>query len=83
MVEKKMEEKVDYTELNFDVDDTEIPLREVSKEEVTAKTTRKKQEKIEVSGDAPVNCLRNERIIVRHIPKLTGIWGNNPKHVLS
>ena len=49
MVEKKMEEKVDYTELNFDVDDTEIPLREVSKEEVTAKTTRKKQEKIEVS----------------------------------
>ena len=58
MVEKKMEEKVDYTELNFDVDDTEIPLREVSKEEVTAKTTRKKQEKIEVSGDAPVNCLR-------------------------
>lgn len=32
MVEKKMEEKVDYTELNFDVDDTEIPLREVSKE---------------------------------------------------
>ena len=57
MVEKKMEEKVDYTELNFDVDDTEIPLREVSKEEVTAKTTRKKQEKIEVSGDDLQGCL--------------------------
>lgn len=26
---------------------------------------------------------QDETIIVRHIPKTSGIWGNNPKHVLS
>ena len=29
------------------------------------------------------NCLRNEEIIVKHIPKENPLAGNNPKHVLS
>lgn len=83
MAEKKMEEKVDYTVPDFDIDNTETPLQEVPKEEATVKSPKKTQKKVEVSDDALVSCLRNERIIVRHVPKLTGMWGNNPKHVLS
>lgn len=30
-----------------------------------------------------INCLRDERVIVRHIPKENSMIGNNPKHVLS
>ena len=83
MAEKKMEEKVDYTVPDFDIDNTETPLQEVPKEEATVKSPKKTQKKVDVSDDALVSCLRNERIIVRHVPKLTGMWGNNPKHVLS
>lgn len=32
-------------------------------------------------GDV-VSCLRNERIVVRHIPRESRMVGNNPKHVL-
>ena len=78
-----MEEKGDYTVPNFDIDNTETPLQEVPKEEAIVKSPKKTQKKVEVSDDALVSCLRNERIIVRHVPKLTGMWGNNPKHVLS
>lgn len=78
-----MEEKVDYTVPDFDIDNTEPSLQEVSKEEVIVKSPKKTQKKIEVSDDTLVSCLKNERIIVRHVPKLTGMWGNNPKHVLS
>ena len=77
-----MEEKVDYTVPDFDIDNTETPLQEVPKEEAIVKSPKKTQKKVEVSDDALVSCLRNERIIVRHVPKLTGMWGNNPKHVL-
>lgn len=83
MAEKKMEEKVDYTVPDFDIDNTETPLQEVPKEEATVKSPKKTQKKVEISDDVLVSCLRNERIIVRHVPKLTGMWGNNPKHVLS
>lgn len=83
MIENRMEEKVDYTVSNFDLDDTEIPLKEVPKEDTTVKSLKKTQKKAETSESTLVSCLRNERIIVRHIPKLSGIWGNNPKHILS
>lgn len=83
MAEKKMEEKVDYTVPDFDIDNTETPLQEVPKEEATVKSPKKTQNKVEIDESALVSCLRNEKIIVRHVPKLTGMWGNNPKHVLS
>lgn len=30
-----------------------------------------------------VNCLRNETVVIRHIPREYRLAGNNPKHVLS
>ena len=69
---KKMED--------FELGDIETKLVEVPKKEV--KPTKVKPKEINIE-EPIISCLRNERIIVRYIPKMTGIWGNNPKHVLS
>lgn len=34
------------------------------------------------NSDKLVSCLRNERVIVKHIPRENSMVGNNPKHVL-
>lgn len=72
---KKMEE------INLD-DNFNIPLVEepkkgikIKKEEVNPSYTIKEKDL--------VNCLRKEVITVRYLPKASGIWGNNPKHVLA
>lgn len=81
-----MEEKVDYGTPSFDIDSTDIPLKEIPKEaEVKIKKSAKSKTVTNVDDNSIslINCLRNERIIVRHIPRLTGIWGNNPKHILA
>lgn len=75
----------------FELGDIETPLVEVPKEaskeapkgEALQKPKRTQKKEIEVDESTPVSCLRNERIIVRYIPKMTGIWGNNPRHVLA
>lgn len=55
----------------------------------TTQTTQKKtkrMKKVEDNEDNTlISCLRNERVIVRYIPKTGGLWNNttNPRHVLS
>lgn len=76
-----MEEKVVYDKPDFDIDDSTveaIPLQEVEKEIPMTKETKKATVK---STAATVNCLRNERVIIRHIPKESGMV-TNPKHIL-
>lgn len=64
-------------------DDTimdEAPMQEVV--EASVKQPRRRQTKQPVAVDEPiVNCLRNERVIVKHVPKETGIV-RDPKHIL-
>lgn len=74
-----MEENVEMSNEAFELDDTiEVtPLQEVKIE--TPKPIEKKAI-VRDSGDL-VNCLRNERVIVRHIPKERGMV-TNPKHIL-
>lgn len=82
MAKEKMEEKVDYTAPDFEVDDTvteEFHLQEISKEEKKVAKQPKKSSFIE--EDVLINCLRNERVIIRHIPKEGGMV-TNPKHIL-
>lgn len=75
---KKLEEKAT---VDFELDDTvsleekvvNVPHKEVVEE---AKPTPKK-----VLETPSVNILRNERIIVRHIPKESGMV-SDPKHIL-
>lgn len=80
-----MEEKVNYTVPDFEIDETpmqEMPLQEVVKEEADVKP-RKTTKRVPAStdDDTLINCLRNERLIVRHIPKEGGMI-TNPKHIL-
>ena len=69
-------------EVILDVDTImdETPMQEVV--EATVKQPRRRQAKQPVAVDEPiVNCLRNERVIVKHVPKETGIV-RDPKHIL-
>lgn len=84
MAKKSMEEKVDYSIPDFEVDETpmeEIPLQEVPKEEVESKPVKQSRKPLSEEEDTLINCLRNERVIVRHIPKEGGMI-TNPKHIL-
>ena len=85
-MKEKVEEKVNYANSDFDIDEEslkEMPLQEKQKEEVKEeiKSNFSNTNKNEIiKNNTTVNCLRNERIIVRHIPKENGI--TNPKHIL-
>ena len=59
--------QMEETISSIDIED--FPLKEVVPQE-----QRKGTKQI-------INCLRNERVIVRHIPKLGGMV-TNPKHIL-
>ena len=87
---EETQETVDFTENDFNVnliDDTtgisDIPMQEVPKENNQIK--RPSVERRIITGDNSnlVNCLKNERITVRFIARKSGIWGNDPKHVLA
>lgn len=58
----------------------EIPMQEVV--ETSVKQPTRKQVRQSVTVDEPtVNCLRNERVIVKHVPKEAGMV-RDPKHIL-
>ena len=67
----------------FEIDNSELEVKEVIKENKLAKSKKAKSTEVASIENELVNCLRNERIIVRYIPKLSGMWGNNPKHILA
>lgn len=72
---EKIETKVDYEEPDFTVDDTE-QLKEVPvpKQPIEETVEQKQQpERKPIDGEPLINCLRNERVIVRYIPKQSGI----------
>jgi hypothetical protein len=80
MTKKKMEEE----NVDFMLDDSEeLPMREVPKETTVSNPETNKVINVRNTSEHLVNPLRNERIIVRHIPKSGGIWGNDPRHVLA
>ena len=62
--------------------DTSTQLAETKVEIVNQRPARRESKTSETSDTEPlINCLRNERIIVRFRPKTTGLI-QNPKHVL-
>lgn len=76
---KNVEE--DYTPQDFEVDTTDtLPLVETEQVE-EKKPTRVITRKSKSENTELVNCLSNRRVIVRHIPKQTGLV-SNPKHIL-
>ena len=83
MAKKTMEEKVVYDGLDFDIDDTYVEETLLQKEVIgNSKPKETINNKKSTHADNPlINCLRNERIIVRHVPKESGMV-TNPKHIL-
>lgn len=82
MAKEKMEEKVNYSKPDFDIDDTpveEVQIAEPVMKEHAGKS--KPAEKTIKEHTDMVSCLRNERVVVRHIPKENSMV-TNPKHVL-
>lgn len=79
MKEKKQTEEI------IDIDlENNLPLKEIKATNTTTISVSTKKTKVSYENEEPlINCLRNERICIRRVPKTRGIWGNNPKHVLS
>lgn len=80
----KKREEMPQEELGFTLDTSVeeaqqvvTPVSELKNDEPEKKVERS----VEVDEDTLVNCLRNEKIIVRHISRQQGII-TNPKHVL-
>jgi len=64
-----------------DIDLDEIPMVEVKKEEPKVEQKPKPQPTKHETSHSLVSCLRNEKVIVRHIPKETGMV-TDPRHIL-
>lgn len=79
---KNMDEKVEYSNVGIDniPDMVDMELQEVSKP-ITQATEETKATKVLVNTDQLVNCLRNERICIKHIPKQSGMITDH-RHVL-
>lgn len=83
MTKKVEDSKVNY-ESSVEVDDNELnelTLQEDIQEEKQVKTTGKKEAVTHISSKPMISCLRNERVLIRHIPKEGGMI-SNPKHIL-
>ncbi len=88
MSAKKEEQKVDYNVDDivdeFEMDSLEavaVPVDNTVEEEKPKTRRTAKKVVAEENEDNLINCLRNARIIVRHVPKQTNMV-SNPKHIL-
>lgn len=80
MAKKRVEETMPEMEnVALDIDTQEMPLVEIPKKprQVEDSVDRIK----EVASKEPVNCLRNEKVIVRFVPRPSSMV-QNPKHIL-
>lgn len=80
--EKVEDSKVDYVEVDMlDESEFESTLQEIIPEEKEEKSPKTKGREVYTPGKSMVSCLRNETVLVRHIPKESGMI-SNPKHIL-
>ncbi len=79
---KKVEEK--FIDIDMDaVNDEQLkPVSVEDIEEVIPRNAGRPAKAVDIEGNPLINCLRNQRVIVRHIPKNTGLV-QNEKHVLG
>ena len=76
------ESKVNYTS-DIMLDDSELANESFSEMEIEKsvfKEIKNKKEINQTTDKEMINCLRQERILVRHIPKEGGMI-SNPKHI--
>ena len=78
MGKKRVEEEKGMENLIIDDTVEAIPMQEIPKRVKEVQQEAPTQQPV---SNEPVNCLRNERIIVRFVPKPTSMV-QNPKHIL-
>lgn len=78
MAKKREEIRLDEETIN-----QEAPLVVIPSSDAEGKKSSYRHKETTPTTEELINCLRNEKIIVRYIPKLHGIWGDNPKHVFA
>lgn len=77
MASKRVEEELDLETINSET--TIVPqIPEKVEEQLPVRRGRSNKEAV---INEPINCLMNERVIVRYVPKESGIV-TNPKHIL-
>ncbi len=78
------ESLVDYDSV-INIDDTEVNetlMENITEEVKEVRVKSKREAKVNHFDEKPlISCLRNERVLVRHIPKESGMI-TNPKHIL-
>ena len=77
MASKRVEEELDLESINSE---TSIVPQMPEEEEPQLPVRKDRKKEVATLGE-PVSCLRNERIVVRYVPKESGIV-TNPKHIL-
>lgn len=77
MASKRVEEELDLESINSE---TSIVPQMPEEEEPQLPVRKGRKNEVATLGE-PISCLRNERIIVRYVPKESGIV-TNPKHIL-
>lgn len=77
MASKRVEEELDLETINSETTIVSQMPEEVE-EQLPVRRGRSNKEAV---INEPINCLRNERVIVRYVPKESGIV-TNPKHIL-
>ena len=80
MAKKRVEEKLDLGNITIDDTPQEMPMKEIPKH-VKVEEPQVTRSHEAVHSNEPVNCLRNERVIVRFIKRPTYMV-QNPKHIL-
>lgn len=77
---KKKEKDLEEA-LGFDVDlDTELESPIDLKIQQDIERRQEMKSSVKHTEDGLINCLMNKKVIVRHVPKVTGLV-NNPKHI--
>lgn len=77
MASKRVEEELDLESINSE---TSIVPQMPEEEEPQLPVRKDRKKEVATLGE-PISCLRNERIVVRYVPKESGIV-TNPKHIL-
>lgn len=78
-----MAKQKEEVEEKFDIDEKSmnLELKEIEKQEIKQLEKLNRKDSVSSSDKPLINCLRKERIIVKHVPKMSGMI-SNPKHVL-
>ena len=79
MAKKKEEKLEEALGFDLDVDNTvESPIDLKIQQDIERRKSLKSKDRH--TEDGLINCLRNKKVIVRHVPKVTGLV-SNPKHI--